>query len=520
MISRRHLLRSSIPWALAISGGISVPLATARELRFGEPQPFDFDRLVAFAKTRASRAYQTPPRPGGDFLDRIDFDAIQEISYRPDHALWHERLDRLPVRFFHMHRFVRAPVRMHVVSDGMSREMEYSPELFDYGDSSLAQGLPEDLGFAGFRVMDSQQGDTDWLAFQGASYFRSSGASRQYGASARAIAANTATESKEEFPAFTQFWFDSAGSSPNGITIHALLEGPSLTGAYRIRAVRDQGVTTDVHATLFIRRAIARLGIAPLTSMYWYGENHRREAYDWRPEIHDNDGLALWTGSGERIFRPLVNPPVVQVNSFVDDNPKGFGLVQRDRNFDHYQDDGAFYDRRPSIWVEPLGEWGKGAVQLVEIPTDDEIHDNIVAFWKPQKPVSDGNSLTLDYRLHWQDRQPYPPDNVAQVIATRTGRAGIPGQPRTAEDGAKFVIDFQGGPLDGMEARYDVVPEVTVSRGTVTNAYVIKVVDTRYWRAAFDVKTNDKDPVDLRCFLRLGDKTLSETWLYQFFPPA
>jgi glucans biosynthesis protein len=251
--------------------------------------------------------------------------------------------------------------------------------------------------------------------------------------------------------------------------------------------------------------------------MYWYGENERPRAVDWRPEIHDSDGLAIWTGKGERIWRPLIDPPVIQTNSFVDENPKGFGLMQRDRDFDHYQDDGAFYNRRPGIWVEPRGNWGGGAVQLVEIPTDDEVHDNIVAYWKPSAPVGAGDTPVFDYRLYWQDQEPHSPQGIAQVVATRIGRGGIPGAP-PPKGQWKFVVDFAGGALAGMAARYDVSPIVTLSRGKVENHYVIKVVGTSIWRALFDVSFTGLEPLDLRCYLRLGDKTLTETWLYQFFP--
>jgi glucans biosynthesis protein len=256
--------------------------------------------------------------------------------------------------------------------------------------------------------------------------------------------------------------------------------------------------------------------------MFWYGENNRPRAADWRPEIHDSDGLALWTGAGERLWRVIENPPLVKTSSFVDFNPRGFGLSQRDRAFDNYQDDGAFYDRRPSVWVEPLGEWGEGAVQLVEIPTDDEIHDNIVAYWTPKEPVRAGASWTFDYRLYWGNDEPLLPP-VARVRNTWKGRPGIAGlaasQVAALPPGIKFVIDFAGGPLAGLEQRFDLEAVVSASRGRVDNAHVLKVVGTDRWRAAFDLYVDDAtadNPVELRCYVRLGDKVLTETWLYQY----
>jgi glucans biosynthesis protein len=205
-------------------------------------------------------------------------------------------------------------------------------------------------------------------------------------------------------------------------------------------------------------------------------------------------------------------------NSFLDDNPKGFGLMQRDRDFENYQDDGAFYNRRPGIWVEPKGNWGPGAVQLVEIPTDDEIHDNIVAYWRPDGDIKAGDSRSFDYRLYWQDSEPAYPKDIARVVATRLGRGGVPGQTPAPRGSHKFAVDFTGGPLTQMPQRYDVTPVVNASRGKISNGYVVKVVGTNRWRALFDLGVDGNAAVDLRLFLRLGDRTLSETWLYQYFP--
>jgi glucans biosynthesis protein len=323
----------------------------------------------------------------------------------------------------------------------------------------------------------------------------------------------------EEFPRFVEFWLEEAKEDSASITIYALLDGPSITGAYRFDGVKERAPIIDITADLFARTDIDRVGVAPLTSMFWYGENDRRLATDWRPEIHDSDGLAIWTGVGEHIWRPLTNSAQVRTNSFVDASPKGFGLMQRDRKFDQYQDDGAFYHRRPSIWVEPVGDWGEGAVQLVEIPTDDEIHDNIVAYWTPKQPVRAGDELKYAYKLYWTNDEPNPPTNIGRVVATYTGNGGVPGQ-RRREDvfKRKFVIDFAGGPLAAMQQRFDVTPVISHSRGRVDNSYVIKVVGTNRWRALFDLTTEGDAPVDLRCYLRLEGETLSETWLYQWLP--
>jgi glucans biosynthesis protein len=252
--------------------------------------------------------------------------------------------------------------------------------------------------------------------------------------------------------------------------------------------------------------------------MFWYGKSGRPPNADWRPQIHDSDGLALWTGDGERIWRPLNNPPTVRTSSFLDRNPRGFGLVQRDRVFDNYQDDGVFYNKRPTVWVEPVGEWGEGAVQLVEIPTDDEIHDNIVAYWVPRAPVQAGSDWSFRYRLHWVDQEPYPPA-LGRVVATWSGIPGIPGQPRPRNK-RKIVVDFEGGPIADLPEKARETVEVVASpaNGTVDGIYSHRVVGTKRWRAFADVAPAGREPVDLRLYLRLDGRPLTETWLGQVSP--
>ena len=257
--------------------------------------------------------------------------------------------------------------------------------------------------------------------------------------------------------------------------------------------------------------------------MYWYSETKKETAIDWRPEVHDSDGLSMWSGNGERLWRPLNNPPRIMVSAFTDNNPRGFGLCQRDRVFDHYLD-GVFYDRRPTLWVEPMpgrdgSGWGKGWIQLCEIPTDDEIHDNVVAMWVPDQPPPAGAELALNYRLHWLADEPYPP-KLARCVATRLGRGGQPGLPRP-KGVRKFVVEFLGGPLATLP--YGVKPDmvVTASRGSLQGYRLIEAVPDDvpgHWRAEFDLTVDGADPVEMRCFLQANGETLTETWMFQYHP--
>jgi glucans biosynthesis protein len=440
-----------------------------------------------------------------------------------DHALNADGPGRFPVSFFHLGMFFQKAVEMNVVEGAAAREIIYDQSYFTIPADSIARKLPQGAGFAGLRIQEPKGGAldwrrNDWVAFLGAAYFRAIGALRQYGLSARAVAVDVAVAGKaEEFPDFTKFYIDGSDSG-DSLTIYALLEGPSVAGACRFVMTRGKGVTMDIEQALYLRADIARFGLAPLTSMYWFSETRKPTAVDWRPEVHDSDGLAIWTGTGERIWRPLNNPPRIIASSFGDDNPRGFGLLQRDRNFDHYQD-GVYYDRRPSLWVEPRGQWGKGAVQLVEIPTDDEIHDNIVAMWVPEKPAAAGSDTVLAYRLFWEADEPFPTD-LARVVATRLGNGGQPGLPRP-KGVRKFMVEFSGPPL--VDLPFGVKPDAVLwaSRGAFSYVFTEAVPDDSpgHWRAQFDFTAGEGvEPVEMRLFLRQGDRILSETWMFQYHP--
>jgi glucans biosynthesis protein len=476
----------------------------------GRPVPFSFDRLKAAAASSARRPYLPPPAAAD--LSGLDFDAVGRITYRPSETLWGDLPGDAGVRLFPRGRYAAESVKIHAVEAGQAREVLYAPRLFDVADPGVARLLAAAPGFSGVRAMNPDR-QTDWLAFQGASYFRSADPFNQYGLSARGLAINAGGPGPESFPRFSEFWLE---RTPAGeLTVYAALEGEEVAGAYRFVSQRGSaGLVQEVDCALFFRKPVEHLGIAPLTSMFWYGENDPAARRDWRPEIHDSDGLAVWTGAGERLWRPLTDPPRVVTNSFADLHPRGFGLLQRDRAFDHYQDDGAFYDRRPSAWVEPLGDWGRGSVELVEIPTDNETSDNIVAFWRPAEPAHPGDARSYRYRLNWIAEAPAA--GVARAVATRAGFGGRPGQAAPAGV-QKLVVDFEGGDLAGLTRQSGVEPVVSVARGRLESAFAYPVVGTSTWRLMIDVTVVDAESADLRAFLRRSGGALTETWTYQVF---
>jgi periplasmic glucans biosynthesis protein len=512
MMDRRTLLIGSAAWGLASASASAGPEAA---MVLGPQAPFSFDILTDMAKELSQKPFQKAVIPDFDLLERLDYDAYQQIKFRPELAIWLHGDGPYPVEPFHLGRYFKQPVRLFVVSSkNTAQEVLYSPDLFTFGKSSFAKTLPPDAGFAGFRVL-AAPGQPDWLAFLGASYFRSPPESGQYGLSTRGLAIDVAMPNPEEFPRFTSFWLQPAPGK-SGIVIYALLDSPSIAGAFRIETVHERTTLMDVEARLFPRTDIGRVGIAPLTSMFWYSKHNRKQASDWRPEIHDSDGLSVWTGAGERIWRPLNDPASVQTSTFFDGTPKGFGLLQRERRFSAYEDDGAFYDRRPSLWVEPVGDWGEGGVQLVEIPTNDEIHDNIVAYWVSKEPFRAGSRREMRYKLHWRLDEPYPAP-LAHVTATRLGQGGIPGQPRP-KGMIKYAVDFEGGKLGQFSQRGDVELKISVPAGTIERQAVYPVVGTPAWRAMFDYTPGSTAPADIRLYLHKGDEVLSETWVFQHLP--
>ena len=490
--------------------------AEAAGLKTGEPAPFSLDILKDMAATLAGQPYAPEAVPQDDILESLDYDRHNQITFRSDAMLWGDVPGAAKVRFFHPGRYFKAPVQISVLEDGTAREILFSRDLFDMPKDNPAARL-ENAGFAGFAVMDPD-GKNDWMAVLGASYFRTSGYSGQFGMSARGLAIDSGGPGAEEFPRFTRFWLEEAPEG--GIVIYALLESPRATGAYRMATAHKNGVFQDIEAALFLRgQAIDRLGIAPLTSMFWYGKNNHFVGPDWRPEIHDSDGLEMQLASGERIWRPLNNPPRVMVNSFRADGLRGFGLAQRERSFEQFQDDGVFYEKRATCWITPEGDWGPGSVMLVELSTNDEIHDNIGAFWNPAEPAVPGKRYDLRYKLDWV--RDSPPQTVARFIATRIGAGGVPGQPRPANV-VKFVCDLDGKGLADLDRSSGVEAVVSASRGKLDLIYAFPIATTDRWRVTFDLDVGAQgqgdEPIDLRMFLQHEGQAMSETWIYQVFP--
>lgn len=503
---------------------ISCPADSQDQKVMASPKEiFSAEKVKDRAREMAKEPFQNPFGRIPAFLLELTYDQWRDIRFKPEKSLW--RVEKLPfeVQFFHPGFYYNIPVVINVISSAGVETVPFSPEVFDYGVNDFKSQLPDEIGFAGFRIhfnINTKTYKDEFVVFLGASYFRAIAKDQVYGLSARGIAIDTGLSSGEEFPFFKEFWIKKPGPLDKNIILHALLDSPSLTGAYRFVIKPGKETVMEVHCTLFRRKEVQKLGIAPLTSMFFYGENTNiRPADDVRPEVHDSDGLLIALKSGEWLWRPLVNPEVLWINSFQADNLAGFGLIQRDMNFDHYQDLETRQELRPSVWIEPAGNWGRGDLELIQIPTDSDIHDNIVALWKPEGLPPAEEPLSYGYTMQWafSDKTCSP---AGRVIATRIGMGKEP-------DMKKFFIDFGGGRLEKLGADDVVEGVVTVPSGCrLIEQQVFKNTVTGGWRLVFQIQPENPETLvekvfserkqisELRAFLRRGQDVLTETWSY------
>ena len=480
---------------------------------------FDFADVDKRAAELASRSYDAPKNDLPSALKNLTYDQYRDIRFRNDQALW--RAEKLPfeVAFFHRGgQFVEAVRLNEIANGGAPREIAYTGERFDYGANPIDRKRLGNIGFAGFRVhfnLNSPKYKDEVLVFLGASYFRALGKDQRYGLSARGLAIDTGLASGEEFPRFVEFWLERPEPNAKELVIYGLLDSKSMAGAYRFALRPGTDTVIAVKARLHARRNVAKLGIAPLTSMYFHGENQPAAEEDYRPEVHDSDGLSVQLGTGEWVWRPLVNPKRLLVTSFGATNPLGFGLQQRDRNFASYEDLEARYELRPGAWIRPTKPFGTGRVELVQIPSQFEYNDNIVAYWIPREPTLAGKAVDLEYQLSWQKNNATrsPTSWVAQ---TRRGHGAV----RKPDDTIDFHVDFEGPALRKLPEKSKLEAIFTGdANGEIVEQAVQRNPVNEGARVSLRVRRLDSTkPVELRGFLRDEGQSHSETWSY-IIPP-
>ncbi|TMV09640.1 glucan biosynthesis protein G [Ruegeria sediminis] len=495
-LTRRAFLASTsaialVPAAYATDGGT----------------PFDREHVIAEARDLASRDYAERPTIPQEWRD-LTYEQYRSIRFRIEKGYWYGTETPFSVDFFPPGLYFPRAVKVFAVENGMANPVAFDLSMFDKSADVPPLPVDETLGFSGLRLRTEMHrpGLTDeFCVFQGASYFRAIGLNEVYGLSARGLALKTGDPDGEEFPEFIRFWLERPAPGQRNMIVHALMDSPSVTGAYRFDITPGADCVMEVEATLFPRQDLDHVGVGPLTSMFLYDRTNRHRFDDFRPAVHDSDGLMITNGSGEVIWRPLANPKQLQISSFVDSNPRGFGLMQRSREFSDFADLEASYHKRPCLWVEPKGDWGNGTVALVEIPADQEIYDNIVAYWRPLEPYAEGSRVDLSYRLTWGEE----PARTAmpRVIETAMGK-------KTFGTGREVVIDFEASELFDEPDALTIVtqsPHVEISPGVLQHN-----PDTGGLRLAFSFDPGERDHVELRAQLRKGDLPASEVWLYRW----
>lgn len=483
-------------------------------IQLGKARPFGSEDILDTARSLARKKY-VPPVTVPEAWQNLSYDQYRKIWFDTRNALWRGTGKPVQVEFFAPGLYFPAPIRVNVLDP---RKGEVSPVLFDLNVFDHTDKLPdlpvdETLGYSGLRLhgeLERKGVYQEYAVFQGASYFRAIGRGDIYGLSARGLALNTGAPEGEEFPEFREFWIETPEAGETGVVLHALLDSPSVTGAYRFRIVPGDTTVMDVALTLFPRVPLDNVGLAAETSMFFFDETNRAGFEDFRPAVHDSDGLLVWNGMGERLWRPLKNPATLQFSSFVDDNPRGFGLMQRAQKFSDFADLSAKYHRRPGLWVEPGEDWGQGAVTLVEIPTDKEIYDNIVAYWRPRDPLLPGAGHSFSYRLHWCNEAPVPQDRT-HVINTHMGRS-FSGRRIAA-------IDFAPHPKLP-EDLSTLQVHTSANRGTVSEGILQRNPETGGVRLDFGFDPVEGRSMELRAQLRMENTTVSEVWLYRWTPSS
>lgn len=522
MVHRREILQlvlGGIASGLAFDRGTAAPSVTGDEAQapsfpaafpLSDPTPFDPAMVTETARRLSKQPYKAIPADIPDAFKNLNYDQYVSIHLRPNATIWAG--DNIGFALEPLHRgfIFSTPVQINLVSDEQQRRLIYDEKMFDFGKIAPPANIG-DIGFSGFRVLAPQEtsGFFELATFQGASFFRAVGRGQNPGAMARALSIKTADPRGEEFPAFRSMWIERPTMAANALVIHAIIDSESVVGAYRFTLRPGDATIIDTESTLFARAALDNFGIATMSATHLSGAIDRSRADDLRPNVSEISGLQILTGKGEWLWRPVSNPDTLQISTFVDENPRGFGFIQRDRNFDHYQDDDQHWEARPSLWIEPIGDWSFGGVQLVEIPSESEANDNIIAYWRPKQSLAAGNEISFAYRQFWCKTPPERPA-LAIAVSSRSGRG-------SSAKRRRFLVEFSGEIL-GLQKPEDIKPNLSASPGSIVSVRTFASADKASYRVLFELDPGGEAYSELRLVLEASGKPVSETWIYRWTP--
>lgn len=492
------------------------PSAPAPDAGGQRPPRFDPAQIVEMARTLSRQPWRRPPVDLPEPVNQLNHEQYSAISRKPEAVVWRDQPTGFALEPTHRGFIFTNTLQIHVVEDGVARRIAYDPADFTFGKSPTPSDK-RDIGFGGFRIAQKSPDGalTDFLVFQGQGYFQTIGRDQPFGAAARALAIRPLDPARsEEFPNFTSVWIERPVLAANAVMIHALLESESVTGAFRFTLRPGDATIVDTECTLFTRAAIDHIGIAPVQGTFLFGPIDRRRGDDVRPGVYDVSGVQMLTGKGEWIWRPVANRQTIQLSAFVDENPRGFGLLQRDRDFGLFGDDENHWEARPSVWTEPLGDWGAGHVTLLEIPAESQVNQNIVAYWRPRAGLPANAEATFSYRQWWCWT---PAERPPLAVATRARSGRVVGAPPNARR-RRFLVEFRGDALGDAERHPDIQARVHTASGSIATSRLFVARAERSVRVTFDVDVGAEPHAELRLSLESGGKQISETWLYRWTP--
>lgn len=544
---------------LAVSVALLITTTTANAVDLIDVR--DFESLSQLAAERSQREYEPAPELP-EPLASWQYDDYMKVKYRPERATWFDQ--GLP---FWLETFHRGFVQTDLVElftlnpspsgDPISQRIAFNTNDFVYDAPLNAEEIPP-AGHAGFRIVGpfpNRPDAQEMLSFIGSSYFRGRCGDTIYGASARGLAINIAMMQEEEFPDFRAFWIQMPAADSDQIAILAFMDSPSLTGAYRFRLVPGNAVTrVKVQADVYYRDRPEKIALAPLTSMWMWGDGLKGPPKDNRPSVHDSDGLLIQTGPNEWRWRAFARQSYPSVTSTEVESLHGFGLIQRNRAFYHYDDHNARYDKRPSVWIKPDAPWPDGRIELLELPGAHEGIDNLAAYWLPpeeesapdqsasetdpsvESAANPGSAVAAIDTVSEPDGATEPPHPSLQFAYEVSFFAGDPPEhnvlgratnlsvtrPKNADEPIEMEIRFAGPVLRGLPAEHPPSIQSNAIAGEICEEELERT-DEGDWILHLGVNLAEDNsgerPVELSLQLISEDQPVSETFGY-LLPPA
>lgn len=508
MHPRRDFLKLAMAGAMSgATSAFGVSLAATAAETANTPTPFGPNTVRDLSRALAKKPYEAPKAPLPDPFNSLTYDQYVAIRPKPGSAVWSGDNVGFAIEPLHRGFIFSTPMDIYIVEGGFARKLTYESSAFEFGKLVIPPNLP-DIGFSGFRVLRTVAGGSyDVAIYQGASFFRAEARGQNFGVTARGLSIRTADPQGEEFPIFRSVWIEKPTLTDNVLVIHALLDSPSLTGAYRFTLRPGEATIIDTEMTLNTRAAVDHFGLGAMSATYLFGPLDHKRPDDIRPMVHEVDGLQMLTGKSEWVWRPVSNRNTLQISAFTDSNPRGFGLLQRNRSFEAYQDDDAHWELRPSLWIEPIGDWADGEVRLVEIPSDSENNDNLIVYWRPRTSLAANSEIAYAYRQFWCWSPPAKPP-LATVVESREGKFGAKLR--------RFLAEFTSEAFAKPERLAEIKPNIAAKPGRIVAVRTFPSKERMTFRVLFDLEPTSDGVSEIRLVLEAEGKPASETWLYRW----